>query len=400
MWARTFMDKQSHETYSYFNYLANLTRDWASTGTQNPQALEFTKVNAVGSEEPKEVSCAVCETKEHDTISCPVIPEPQPNPSRHVHSTEISNQPSSSHEQVQAITVLRSGKVIDKTILPIDPKVVISSSLTEAQKRNLLKVLKKHRKAIGWILNDLHSISPLVCTHRIYFEEGAKSVHQMQQRLNPTMKEVVKSEVQKLLDAVYGNTCDQYLENLGSMVKRCEESNLVSNWEKCHFMVTQGIVLDHIISGKGIEVDPAKVELIQKLPAPRNVRDVSDFAVGAVLGQKNEKKPYVLHYASKTLNETQVNYITIEKELLAIVFALDNFQSYLVRSRVIVFTDHTAIKYLLTKQDAKPRLIRWILLLQEFNLEIRDKKGVENVVVDHLSRLPFEHLAEDDSLFL
>ena len=66
-------------------------------------------------------------------------------------------------------------------------------------------------------------------------------------------------------------------------------------------------------------------------------------------------------------------------------------------SKVIVFTDHAAIKYLLTKQDAKPRLIRWILLLQEFNLEIRDKKGVENVVADHLSRLPFEHPTENDS---
>ncbi|RVW69229.1 Retrovirus-related Pol polyprotein from transposon opus [Vitis vinifera] len=76
----------------------------------------------------------------------------------------------------------------------------------------------------------------------------------------------------------------------------------------------------------------------------------------------------------------------IEKELLAVVFALDKFRAYLVGSFIIVFTDHSALKYLLTKQDAKARLIRWILLLQEFNLQIRDKKGVENVVADHLSR--------------
>ena len=82
----------------------------------------------------------------------------------------------------------------------------------------------------------------------------------------------------------------------------------------------------------------------------------------------------MLHYASKTLNNVQINYTTIEKELLAIVFALDKFHSYLVGSHVVVFTDHAALKYLLSKQDAKPRLIRWVLLLQEFDIEIKDKK--------------------------
>ena len=77
--------------------------------------------------------------------------------------------------------------------------------------------------------------------------------------------------------------------------------------------------------------------------------------------------------------------------MLAVVFVLDKFCAYLVGSFIIVFTDHSALKYLLTKQDAKARLIRWILLLQEFNLQIRDKKGMENVVTDHLSRLAIEH---------
>ncbi|WJZ82871.1 hypothetical protein VitviT2T_002595 [Vitis vinifera] len=119
--------------------------------------------------------------------------------------------------------------------------------------------------------------------------------------------------------------------------------------------------------------------------------DSSDLAMGAVLGQREDGKPYVIYYASKTLNEAQRNYTTTEKELLAVVFALDKFPAYLVGSSIVVFTDHSALKYLLTKQDAKARLIRWILLLQEFNLQIRDKKGVENVVADHLSRLVIAH---------
>ena len=91
--------------------------------------------------------------------------------------------------------------------------------------------------------------------------------------------------------------------------------------------------------------------------------DASDYAVGAVLGQRKEKKLHVIYYASRTLDEAQMNYATTEKELLAVVFALDKFRSYLVGAKIIVYTDHAAIKYLLIKKDAKPRLLRWILLL-------------------------------------
>ena len=119
--------------------------------------------------------------------------------------------------------------------------------------------------------------------------------------------------------------------------------------------------------------------------------DASDFAIEVVLSQREDGKPYVIYYANKTLNEAQRNYTTIVKELLAVVFTLDKFRAYLVGSFIVVFIDHSTLKYLLTKQDAKPRLIRWILLLQEFNLQIKDKKRVENVVADHLSRLAIEH---------
>ncbi|KAM1620715.1 hypothetical protein ACFXTN_017669 [Malus domestica] len=259
--------------------------------------------------------------------------------------------------------------------------------------------------------------------------------------------------------SVFGDSFDGCLENLTLILKRCMETNLVLNWEKCHFMVKQGIVLGHIISENGIEVDKSKIDLVRHLPSPTSVREVrsflghagfyrrfikdfskiaqplcrllqkevafeftkectasfnqlkellttapiivppdwslpfelmcdaSDYALGAVLGQRKDKKPHVIYYASRTLNDAQLNYSTTEKELLAVVFALDKFRSYLIGTKVIVFTDHAALKYLLTKKEAKPRLIRWMLLLQEFDIEIRDKKGSENVVADHLSRM-------------
>ncbi|CAJ2647238.1 unnamed protein product [Trifolium pratense] len=486
---------------------------------------------------------------------------------------------------------------------------IISSKLTHLEEEKLLRVLKSNKAAMGWTISDLKGISPTFCMHKIKLEAEFKPVVQPQRRLNPTMKEVVKKEVLKLLEAgmiypisdsawvspvhvvpkkggmtvvkndknefipsrtvtgwrmcidyrrlntatrkdhfplpfmdqmlerlagqefycfldgysgynqitvdpedqektaftcpfgvfayrrmpfglcnapatfqrcmlaifsdmmedtmevfmddfsVFGKSFDFCLSNLNDVLKRCISTNLVLNWEKCHFMVREGIVLGHKISSKGIEVDQAKIEVIKELPPPLNIKgvrsflghagfyrrfikdfskiakplssllvkdtvflfdeacvtafnclktklvtapvivapqwdlpfelmcDASDYAVGAVLGQHHNKLFHVIYYSSKVLNENQINYTTTEKELLAVVFALEKFRSYLIGSKVIVFTDHSALKYLLTKGDSKPRLLRWMLLLQEFDLEIRDKKGVENVVADHLSRL-------------
>ncbi|GJV07865.1 reverse transcriptase domain-containing protein [Tanacetum coccineum] len=92
--------------------------------------------------------------------------------------------------------------------------------------------------------------------------------------------------------------------------------------------------------------------------------DASDFAVGAVLGQRIDGKFKPIYYASKTLNNAQEHYTTTEKELLVVVFSFDKFRQYLIFSKIIVYTDHSTLKYLFSKQDAKPRLIRWVLLLQ------------------------------------
>ncbi|GJS53893.1 reverse transcriptase domain-containing protein [Tanacetum coccineum] len=266
--------------------------------------------------------------------------------------------------------------------------------------------------------------------------------------------------------SVFGNSIDQCLDNLDKMLARCEETNLILNWEKCHFMVKEGIVLGHKISGKGIKVDKAKIDVITKLPYPMNVKgvrsflghagfyrrfikdfsmiskpmtqllmkdvkfdffedckkafnklkekltttpiiispdwnvpfesmcDAIDFVVGPILGQRIDEKFKPVYYASKTLNDAQAHYTTTEKELLTVIFSFDKFCPYLILSKIVVYTDHSALKYLFSKQDVKPRLIRWVLLLQGFNIKMKDQKAAENLAVDHLSRLKNPNMGE------
>jgi hypothetical protein len=244
--------------------------------------------------------------------------------------------------------------------------------------------------------------------------------------------EFIEEIVEVFMDdfSVYGKTFMDCLANLEKVLTRCAEIDLVLNWEKCHFMVKQDIVLGNVISERGIEVDKAKVEMVEQLPPPMDVKslrsflgharfykrfikdfskvtkplthllqkdvafdfdekclaafrtlksalvsapiiqpsdwsqtfeimcDTSDYAVGVVLGQRKEGRVHAVYYASKTLSGAQLNYATTEKELLAVVFAFEKFRSYIVNSKVIVYTDHAAIKYLLAKKEAKPCLIR------------------------------------------
>ncbi|GKC14117.1 reverse transcriptase domain-containing protein [Tanacetum coccineum] len=225
---------------------------------------------------------------------------------------------------------------------------------------------------------------------------------------------------------VFGNSFGTCLSHLNKMLKRCEDTYLCLNWEKSHFMVKEGIVLSHKISKNGIEVDKTKVDVIAKLPHPTTVKGIQSFLGHAgfyhrfiqdfskiarpmtcllekdtpfffskecaLLGQRKTKHFQPIHYASKTMTDAQAHYTTTEKELLAVVYAFEKFGSYLVLSKSIMYTDHSALKYLFAKQDAKPRLLRWVLLLQEFDIIIRDKKkGAENLAADHLSRLENPH---------
>ncbi|KAJ9561910.1 hypothetical protein OSB04_007070 [Centaurea solstitialis] len=369
--------------------------------------------------------------------------------------------------------------------------VIISATLEPEQEEQLVKVLKDHKKAIGWTISDLKGISPSICQHKIILEDKDFRSVEPQRRLNPLMKEVVKKEILKWLDAgiiypiagsswvspvqcvpkkggvtvvenekneliptrvvtgwricmdyrklnkathkdhfplpfidqmldrlaskeyycfldgysgynqiaiaqedqekttftcpfgtfafrrmpfgqcnapatfqrcmmsifsdmletsmeifmddfsVYGSSYDECLKNLEQSLKRCEETDLVLNWEKCHFMVKEGIVLGHLISNKGIEVDKAKLEVIEKLPEPTNVKGIRSF-----LGHAGFYRRFIKDFSK------------ISKPLC-----------------LLLQNDHPF----------------------DFNDEYR--KGTENQVADHLSRLkkgkePFEEINE------
>nr|GFA68956.1 DNA-directed DNA polymerase [Tanacetum cinerariifolium] len=172
------------------------------------------------------------------------------------------------------------------------------------------------------------------------------------------MMAIFHDMIEKMMDVfmddflVFGSSFETCLSYLDKILKRCEDTNLCLNWETSHFMVKEGIVLGHKISKNGIEVDKAKVDVITKLPHPTTVK------VGAVLRQRKTKHFQPIHYVSKTMTDAQAHYTTKKKELLAVVYAFEKFRPYLVLSKTIVYTDHSAVKYL-AKQNAKPRLLQF-----------------------------------------
>nr|GEX86668.1 putative reverse transcriptase domain-containing protein [Tanacetum cinerariifolium] len=229
------------------------------------------------------------------------------------------------------------------------------------------------------------------------------------------LQESKDPQIQKTMEvfmdnfSVFGNSFRTCLPYLDKMLKRCEDTNLCLNWEKSHFMVKEGIVLGHKISKNGIEVDKAKVDVIAKLPHPTIVKArlmtrllekdtlffFSKECIEAfqTLKKKLTKVPILVAPEWDLPFELMrdASDFAIEKELLAMVYAFEKFQPYLVLSKSIVYTDHSALKYLFNKQEAKPRLLWWVLLLQEFDITVRDKKGAKNLATDHVSRLENLH---------
>nr|GFA69935.1 reverse transcriptase domain-containing protein [Tanacetum cinerariifolium] len=171
--------------------------------------------------------------------------------------------------------------------------IIISKELKDDEKSSLLKVLKSHKWAIAWKISDIKGIDPRFCTHKILMKDDFKSMVQHQRRVNLKIHEVIKKEVIKLLDdgliyPIFDSPWVSpvyYVPKKGGMTlvenkdnelipTRCEDTNLVLNWKKCHFMVKEGIVLNHKISKSGIEVDRAKVDVIAKLPHPTSIKGV------------------------------------------------------------------------------------------------------------------------------
>nr|GEW18102.1 reverse transcriptase domain-containing protein [Tanacetum cinerariifolium] len=233
-----------------------------------------------------------------------------------------------------------------------------------------------------------------------------KPAVQSQRRVNPKFHDVIKKEVIKLLDAgmIYPISDSPWVSPIhcvpkkgGMTVVANENNELIPTRPMTHlleketpFVFSKEYVDAFDTLKKKLTEAPILVVPDWNLPFEL-MCDASDFAIGAVMGQRKTKHFQPIHYASKTMNEAQIHYTTTEKEMLAVVYAFEKFWAYLVLSKSIVYTDHSALKYLLSKQDAKPRLLRWVLLLQEFDITIRDKKGYENLTADHLSRLKNPH---------
>ncbi|GKB99489.1 reverse transcriptase domain-containing protein [Tanacetum coccineum] len=170
--------------------------------------------------------------------------------------------------------------------------VIISSKLFAQNKSKLGSVLKKHKEAFVWKMTDIPGyfqipIDPndqekttFTCPFRTYAYRrmpfGLCNAPAIFQRcMLAIFHDMIKESVEVFMDdfSVFGNSFDTCLNNLDKMLQRCKDAHLVLNWEKCHFMVKEGIVLGHKVSSTGLEVNKAKIDVISKLPPPTNIKD-------------------------------------------------------------------------------------------------------------------------------
>nr|GEX32974.1 reverse transcriptase domain-containing protein [Tanacetum cinerariifolium] len=212
--------------------------------------------------------------------------------------------------------------------------VIIAKDLSVEEKTALITVLKSHKQAITWKLFDIKGIDPKFCTYKILMEDDFEPAVQHQRRVNPKIHDVIKQEVLKLLDAglIYPISDSPWVSPVHCLPKK-GGFTVVENEEN-------ELILTRLVTGWRVCID-------------------------YLLGQLQDKHFRPIHYASKTMTEAESNYTTTKKEMLAVVYAFEKFWSHLIMNKSIVYTDHSALKYLF----AKARLLRWVLLLQEFTFK-------------------------------
>nr|GEY94693.1 reverse transcriptase domain-containing protein [Tanacetum cinerariifolium] len=298
--------------------------------------------------------------------------------------------------------------------------IIIGKDLKDEEKTALIKVLKSHKQAHAWKLFDIKGIDPEFYTHKILMKDDFKPAVQHQRRVNPKTHEVIKKEekshfmvkegivlgykilknrievdkakvdvIAKLPHPTTVKGIHSFLGHVGFYRRFIQDFSKIAQpmtrllVKDTPFFFSKDCIEAFQTLKKKLTEAPILVTPDWDLPF-KLMCDTSDFAIGAVLGQRKTKRFQPIHYASKTMTDAQAHYTTTEKELLAVVYAFEKLWPYLVLSKSIVYTYHSALKYLVNKQDAKPILLRWVLLLQEFDITVRDKKRAENLAADHL----------------
>ncbi|GJZ07745.1 reverse transcriptase domain-containing protein [Tanacetum coccineum] len=243
--------------------------------------------------------------------------------------------------------------------------VIIAKDLKDEDKTALLKALRSHKRAIAWKISDIKGIDPKYVPKSGIEVDKAK-VDVIAKLPHPTSVKGIRS---------FLGHAGFYHRFIQDFSKIARPMTYLLEKDTPFFFSKECIEAFNDLKKK---LSKALILVAPDWDLPFEIMcDASNFAVGAVLGQRKTKHFQPIHYASKTMTDAQAHYTTTEKERLTVVYVFKKFWPYLVLSKTIVYTDHSALKYLLAKQDAKPRFLRWILLLQEFDVIIRDKKRSE-----------------------
>nr|GEU30694.1 reverse transcriptase domain-containing protein [Tanacetum cinerariifolium] len=240
--------------------------------------------------------------------------------------------------------------------------VIIAKDLSVEEKTALITLLKSHKRAIAWKLSDIKGENHIHCPYETFAYRRmpfglCNAPGTFQRCMMAIFHDMVEKTMKVFMDdfSVFENSFQSCLSYLENMLKR--------------------------------KLTEAPILIFPDWDMPFELMcDASDFAIGAVLGQRQEKHFRPIHYACITMTKAESNYTTTETEMLAMVYAFKIFRSCLIMNKSIVYTDHSALKYIFAKKDSKARLLRWVLLLQEFTFKVIDTKGVENLATDYLSR--------------